>query len=85
MSDNRTTIKAQIIEALRHPEAEEGLYFDNFSQLHEEDERAPVIGEDLEILDALRELIEEGKVTTDESAKEVIFFLKNAGEERDLS
>ena len=39
-------IKAQILQALAHPEAEEGLYFRNFVHLHEEDEREAVEGDE---------------------------------------
>ncbi len=72
--DKKNLIKRQIIAALTHPEAEEGLYFRNFTLLHEEDERDPVEGDQLEILEALRELIEEDRVRVDESGKEVVFF-----------
>lgn len=70
------TIKAQILAALSHPEAEEGLYFDNLFSLHEEDERTAVSGDQVEILDAITELIREGKVIADESGKDVVFLLK---------
>jgi hypothetical protein len=70
-------MKEQILSALAHPEAEEGLYFRNFYHLHEEDEREAVRGNDLQILEALKELIQEGRVRADESGEEVIFFLVN--------
>lgn len=76
MSAESEKTKRQIITALSHPEAEEGLYFNNFQTLHEEDERIVVEASELEILDALRELIAEGKVVTDESGTEVVFLLK---------
>ncbi len=76
MSDSLEGVKSQIIKALQHPEAEEGLYFRNLWFLHEEDERPPVVAEEVEILDALRELMDEGKVVMDESGEEVIFQLK---------
>lgn len=75
MNNNEDHIKTQILEALTHPEAEEGLYFRNFYHLHEEDERIKVDGEEFEILDALKDLISEGKVRADETGPEVIFFL----------
>ena len=56
-------IREQILAALRHPEAEEGLYFRNFFHLHEEDERPSVIGEQAAILAALEELVAEGLVS----------------------
>ena len=68
-------IKRQIIAALTHPEAQDGLYFRNLYHLHEEDQRDAVEGAQVAILDALRDLIDEGKVLMDESGEEVIFFL----------
>ena len=73
--DNIDTVKTQIIEALRHPEADEGLFYRNFSLLHEEDERPPVIAEDIDILDALRELIREGRVEVLDDSAEPVFLL----------
>jgi hypothetical protein len=72
MKDN-DRIKGEILAALDHPEAEDGLYFRNFYHLHEEDEREPVKGSQEQILEALRELIDEGQVATDETGDEVIF------------
>jgi hypothetical protein len=77
-SPRTAAIKSQIMEALSHPEAQEGLYFRNFYHHHEEDERIRVEGEQVEILDALRQLIEEGKVVADDSGKEVIFSLPSS-------
>lgn len=68
-------IKQQILEALKHPEAEEGLYFKNLYQLHEEDTRPVVPGTEEEILIAVGELVEEGKVKTNQVGEEVIFYL----------
>lgn len=68
-------VKNQIIEALTHPEAQDGLYFRNFQNLHEEDERPAVEGDQVLVLDALMELIGEGKVKVDDAEKEVIFHL----------
>lgn len=70
-------IKNQIILALSHNEAEEGLYFRNLFHLHEEDERPAVIAEQVDILDALKELISEDKITMDETGEEPVFKLKN--------
>lgn len=74
MSLNLSNIKSQILAVLDHPEAEDGLYFRNFYQLHEEDSRASVKGSEVEILEALKQLIKEGQIETDESGEEVIFF-----------
>lgn len=70
-------IKADILEALAHSEAEEGLYLENLQVVHEEEERIPVRGTQYEILEALRELIEEGRVGTNEDGEKVIFFLQS--------
>ncbi|MDC0357959.1 hypothetical protein OAO01_04015 [Oligoflexia bacterium] len=78
-SDTINTIKAQVLAALQHPEADEGLYFRNFTLLHEEDERPRVVADEVDILDALHALIEEGKVQLDESQEEAIFQLIEAG------
>ena len=77
MSKSLEAVKTQILKALGHPEAEEGLYFRNLWLLHEEDERPPVVAEEVEILDALRELLDEGKIMMDESGKEAVFQIKN--------
>ena len=73
--ENIDTVKSQIIAALRHPEADEGLFYRNFTLLHEEDERPPVVAEDIDILDALRELIKEGRVEVLDGEQEPIFLL----------
>ncbi len=80
MGKNLDKIKEQVLAALRHPEAEEGLYFRNFRHLHEEDERPMVNADQVELLDALNELIGEGKVQMDESCEEVVFHLAGARE-----
>ena len=68
-------VKAQIVSVLAHPEAQDGLYFRNFQDLHEEDERPPVEADQVTILDALMELIGEGRVKVEDEQKEVIFHL----------
>ena len=78
MSSDLNKLKVRIVEALNHPEASDGLYFRNFCNLHEEDERPAVEGEQEEVLDALMELIREGEVTADDSDEEVIFRLTNS-------
>ncbi len=69
-------IRQKVLAALEHPEAEEGLYLDNFHHLHEEDERVRVNATELQIVDALKELIAGGKVTAEETGDSVIFLLK---------
>ena len=66
------SIKGQIINALQHPEAEEGLYFHNLFHLHEEDERPAVIAPQEDILEALKELMNEGKI---QMSEESVFHL----------
>ena len=75
MPNQHARIKKEILAALRHQEASDGLYFRNFQHLHEADERDPVIGDELEVLEVLRELIEAKEVKVDDSGKEPIFFL----------
>ena len=64
--------------ALQHPEAEEGLYLDNFYHLHEEDQRPKVNATQEQILETLTQLIQEGVVSYDDSGKEVVFFLSSS-------
>ena len=75
MSADKNLVKAQIVAALEHPEAEEGLYFRNFFHLHEEDERPAVVADQVAVLDALKELIAEGRVAMEEAEGEAIFRL----------
>jgi hypothetical protein len=70
-----TTIRSQILSALSHSEAEEGLYFDNLVAVHEEEERNVVVGSQLEILDELKNLIDEGLVEVREEGEALIFSL----------
>lgn len=75
MTEESDAIKEDILEALAHPEAEDGLYLNNLQAVHEEEERKPVRGTQYQILEAMKDLIEEGKVSTDDSGEEVIFML----------
>ena len=68
-------LKDEILAALNHPEADEGLYFRNFFHLHEEDERPAVVGESSAIREALKGLVKEGIVLTDNTGPEPIFIL----------
>lgn len=72
---NLNQVKSQIVRALSHSEAQDGLYFRNFAHLHEEDERDVVAAPEEDILEALKELIAEGRVTMDEESEEAIFSL----------
>lgn len=68
-------VMRSIVEALSHPEAEDGLYFRNFAILHEEDCRARVAASSPEIASALTELIKEGRVKIDFDDIETVFRL----------
>lgn len=72
---SREWVKDQIIQALSHPEADEGLYFRNLYHLHEADERPGVEAAPEVILKALEELITEGHVQQDVSGEEPVFII----------
>lgn len=74
MPETLDPIKGQILEALSHPEAQDGLFFSNFAHLHEEDERSAVEANDEDILDALEELIREGRVRMDDNSPRAVFY-----------
>ena len=77
MTGRSAKIKLTILAALEHPEAEDGLYLRNFSLLHEEDERPRVEGNQAEVLEALRELVDEGRVAVVDEGAEPIFYLSH--------
>jgi len=68
-------VRLQILKALQHIEASDGLYFRNFLNLHEEDQRPAVSASQVELLDALQSLLDDGEILMDDSGEEVIFFL----------
>lgn len=70
-------VKSEIIEALCHVEAEEGLYLRNFLLVHHEDSRPRVHASQEQLLDALTELIVEGAVRITESQEQVVFQLSH--------
>ncbi len=72
--DNLQKTKQSVLKALSHQEADEGLYFRNFFNMHEADERPRVQGEKEEIIEALNELIKEGKVKLATFDNDVIFL-----------
>lgn len=72
---NTEFIKSQIIAALSHPEAEQGLYLDNLLYVHEDEERPLVDAEQEDVLDCLKDLISEGKVKMDDEGEKIIFML----------
>lgn len=75
MNSHNVRIKEEILQALAHPEAEDGLYLNNLLVVHEEEERNPVIGTQEEVLKALRELVDEGRVREHKGSESTIFSL----------
>jgi hypothetical protein len=73
MSDE--SIKAQIEAALSHPEAEDGLYFNNLIVVHEEEERPIVEGDEGDVLRVLESLIDRGLVTVEGEGDQRIYHL----------
>ena len=73
---NQTLIKKQIVAALSHPEAEDGLYFNNLIVVHEEEERPIVEGEEQDIRRVLDQLVKEGMIASSGDGEGRIFKLK---------
>jgi hypothetical protein len=71
-------IKEQIVLSLSHIEAENGLYLNNLMAVHEDEERTVVEGSEIEILDALKDLISEGLVHMDDRGEQVVFYLSSS-------
>lgn len=71
-------IKREILAALSHPEAEDGLYFNNLIVVHEEEERPIVQGEEREVREALQELVEAGTIETEGTGQETIYKLRGS-------
>jgi hypothetical protein len=71
-------IQREILAALSHPEAEDGLYFNNLIIVHEEEERPIVRGEEGEVKEALSELIKAGTVEIHGTGSETIYKLKSS-------
>ncbi len=72
--ENMKKVKEEILAALNHQEAEEGLYFRNFFNMHEADERQGVHADEKNIIVALNDLIKDGKVKLDSFDGDVIFL-----------
>lgn len=73
--DELQRVKQEILEALRHEEADEGLYFSNLYELHEEDERSAVSGDVALIEQAVKELVSEGRITIRDDEGAVVLTL----------
>ncbi len=71
-------IKLQIVTALSHPEAEQGLYLDNLLYVHEDEERPVVDAEQEDVLDSLKELLSEGLVKMVDEGEKVVFMLSSS-------
>jgi hypothetical protein len=75
MNDN--SIREQILAALSHPEAEDGLYFNNLIVVHEEEERPIVEGDEGVILQTLDDMVLEGTLSvTGEGAQRIYMLLQ---------
>ncbi len=72
---NDELITQQIVAALSHPEAEDGLYFNNLIVVHEEEERPIVEGSEDDILAVLESLIAEGVVSVKGEGEQRIYHL----------
>jgi hypothetical protein len=76
MKEDDQTLRGEILEALQHDEAEDGLYFTNLFHLHEEDERPGVRGEEQDIARALKKLVTESVVEMYHDGKDTVYRLK---------
>jgi hypothetical protein len=72
---NQSLIRDQIVAALSHPEAEDGLYFNNLVVVHEEEERPIVEGEETAVLQALEDMRTEGLICVSGEGSQRIYAL----------
>lgn len=72
---NAHSIKEQIVAALSHPEAEDGLYFNNLIVVHEEEERPIVEGDETMVLQVLDTMIGDGLVCVSGEGAQRIYSL----------
>lgn len=61
--------------ALSHPEAEDGLYFNNLIVVHEEEERPIVEGDETVILQTLDDMVTEGTLSVSGEGAQRIYML----------
>jgi hypothetical protein len=73
MSNN--SIREQIMAALSHPEAEDGLYFNNLIVVHEEEERPIVEGDETIILQVLDDMVFDGTLSVSGEGSQKIYML----------
>lgn len=71
-------IKDEILAALSHPEALDGLYFWNLGHVSEMDNRPAVEADDDDIYQALLELIRDEEVIMEYGDNEAVFRLNYA-------
>jgi hypothetical protein len=69
------SIREQIVAALSHPEAEDGLYFNNLIVVHEEEERPIVEGDETVILQVLDDMVLDGMVSVSGEGSQRIYML----------
>lgn len=76
MSSDLENVKQQILTALKHTESEDGLFFQNFTIVHESEERQPVSTNDAGLIYALEDLVKDDVVNMGAMDGKVIFKLK---------
>jgi hypothetical protein len=72
---NQSLIRDQIVAALSHHEAEDGLYFNNLIVVHEEEERPIVEGDETAILQVLEDMRSEGLICVSGDGNQRIYAL----------
>ncbi|MFN4896018.1 MAG: hypothetical protein ACK5GN_05605 [Pseudomonadota bacterium] len=72
---NSNSIREQILAALSHPEAEDGLYFNNLIVVHEEEERPIVEGDEAVILQTLDDMVLDGTLSVTGEGSQRIYKL----------
>jgi hypothetical protein len=75
MSNKHASLENEILEVLQHSEAEDGLFFQNFTIVHESEERQPIQSSDTDLIRALENLIIKKQVTMGAMDGKVIFKL----------
>ncbi len=75
MSNKHASLENEILEVLQHSEAEDGLFFQNFTIVHESEERQPIQSSDTDLIRALENLIVKKQVTMGAMDGKVIFKL----------
>lgn len=76
-TDNKD-LESQITQALKHPEAEDGLFFQNFAIVHESEDRQPVSASDQDLIKALESMVLKKQVSLNAMDGKVIFKLMTA-------